>query len=154
MSIFKRNLLATLPVLGMLALATACGGGDDAADTAATGDSVAAPADAPAAPAATGTVHEVQMLTSADLASGTFEPANLTVKQGDRIRFTTDGKAAHNVSFPPADNAGAANLPPAGAFLTTAGQTHEVDVTMGPGSYVFVCDPHVAMGMRGTLTVQ
>jgi len=162
MSSFKRNFLA-LPVLGMLAFASACGGGDEggqAGGEAATGGTeTAAPAPAPAAgaetaPAAQGTVHEVKMVTTQNGASGEFQPANLTVKKGDTIRWTTDGGAPHNVSFPAAENAGAANLPPAGTYLTTAGQTHEITVGMDAGTYNYQCDPHAPMGMKGTLTVQ
>jgi plastocyanin len=162
MSSFKRNFLA-LPVLGMLAFASACGGGDEggqAGGEAATGGTeAAAPAPAPAsgggtAPAAQGTVHEVKMVTTQNGASGVFEPANLTVKKGDTVRWTTDGLAPHNVSFPAADNAGAANLPAAGTYLTTAGQTYEVTVGMDAGTYTYQCDPHAPMGMKATLTVQ
>ena len=159
MSSFKRNFLA-LPVLGMLAFAAACGGGDEGAQAggeAATGTETAAPAPAAGAetaPAAQGTVHEVKMVTTQNGASGVFEPANLTVKKGDTIRFTTDGGAPHNVSFPPAENAGAANLPPAGTYLTTAGQTYELVVGMDAGTYAYQCDPHAMLGMKGTLTVQ
>jgi plastocyanin len=159
MSIFKK-----LPVLGMLALAAACGGGDEGGQTAdtgaASGTETAAPAPAPAtgtetaAPAGQGTVHEVKMVTTQGGASGVFEPANLTVKKGDVIRFTNDGGAAHNVSFPAAENAGAAGLPAATPYLTTAGQTAEVQVTMDAGTYTYQCDPHAPMGMKGTITVQ
>lgn len=156
MSSFKRNFLA-LPVLGMLAFATACGGGDEggqAGGEAATGNTeTTAPAPAPA-PAAQGTVHEVKMVTTQNGASGVFEPANLTVKKGDTVRWTTDGLAPHNVSFPAADNAGAANLPPMGTYLTTAGQTYEITVGMDAGTYTYQCDPHAPMGMKATLTVQ
>jgi len=158
MSSFKRNILA-LPVLGMLAFVAACGGGDEGGQAASGGAESAAPAPAPAsggetAPAAQGTVHEVKMVTTQNGASGVFEPANLTVKKGDTIRFTTDGLAAHNVSFPAAENAGAANLPPATPYTTTAGQTQEIVVGMDAGTYTFQCDPHATMGMKGTLTVQ
>ncbi|HEU4456952.1 MAG TPA: plastocyanin/azurin family copper-binding protein [Longimicrobium sp.] len=159
MSSFKRNFLA-LPVLGMLAFAAACGGGDEGAQSggeAAGGTETAAPAPAAGAetaPAAQGTVHEVKMVTTQNGASGVFEPANLTVKKGDTIRWTTDGLAPHNVSFPPAENAGAANLPPAGTYLTTAGQTYEITVGMDAGTYTYQCDPHAPMGMKATLTVQ
>jgi len=150
MSIFKR-----LPVLGMLALA-ACGGGadqggDTADKTAGAGNEAAAP---PPAAAGQGQVHEVRMVTTQNGASGEFEPANLTVKKGDTIRFVTDGVAAHNANFAPAENAGAANLPPASPYLTTAGQTYEMAITMDPGTYTYQCDPHALTGMKGTVTVQ
>ncbi|HEX2203832.1 MAG TPA: plastocyanin/azurin family copper-binding protein [Longimicrobium sp.] len=151
---FKRNLL----MVGMLAFAAACGGGDNqgGSEPATDGGAAAPAAEAPATtPApASGTVHEVKMLTTQNGASGVFEPANITVKAGDTVRFTTDGLAPHNVSFPPAENVGKTGLPPAGQYLTQASQTYDLQVSMAPGTYTIQCDPHAAMGMKATLTVQ
>jgi plastocyanin len=151
-----------LPLLGLLAVLAACGGDKPAANTPAadTTTAAAAPAVAPAAapaPAApaTGNVIEVHMVTSANGASGTFEPANVTAKKGDTVRFITDGKTVHNVSFPAAENVGKAGLPTTpGAYLTTPNQSIDLVVGMEPGTYNFQCDPHATMGMKGTLTVQ
>lgn len=158
------SMINKLPLLGMVALLAACGGGDQkAADTTTdTTTAAAAPATEPAptaapavAPAAQGNVIEVHMVTSADGASGKFEPASVTAKKGDTVRFITDGKTVHNVSFPPADNPGKTNLPASpGTYLTTPNQSYDVVVNMDPGTYNFHCDPHAAMGMKGVLTVQ
>jgi plastocyanin len=150
-----------LSLLGVAALLAACGGdkGGDNAGQATTDNGAAAPAaEAPAAPApapaaAQGNVVEVHMVTTPDGASGRFEPANVTVKKGDTVRFITDGKAAHNVSFPPAENAGKSNLPGPSPYVTTAGQTYDLPVTLDAGTYNFQCDPHATMGMKGVLTV-
>lgn len=163
MSIFKRSFLVQLPVLGLVALAAACGGdkgnGGGAAATPADSTTTAAapapaPTPAPAAAPASGNVVEVHMTTTQNGAAGEFQPSTITAKKGDTIRFIADGKAAHNVSFPPAENAGKSNLPPASPYLTTPGQTYEVVVNMDAGEYNFQCDPHAAMGMKGKLTVQ
>lgn len=155
---FSRNLLVKLPVMGLLAFAAACGGEKKAPEAAAPAGETSAPAAAPAgeaaAPAAQGQVHEVKMVTTQGGASGVFEPAELTVKKGDRIHFVTDGGAQHNVSFPAAENPAGAALPPVGPYLTSPGQTYDMDVTMDPGTYTFQCDPHAAMGMKGKLIVQ
>ena len=159
---FKRDLFVKLPLLGMLAFAAACGGGDkggeQGGDAAPAGGTATTEAPStttpPSAPAATGQVHEVRMVTTQNGASGVFEPAALTVKKGDTVRFINDGGAAHNASFPAAENAGAANLPPAGPYLTTAGQTYDVVINMDAGTYNYQCDPHAATGMKGTITVQ
>jgi len=150
-----------LPLLGLVALLAACGGGDEKAattdtdtTTAAVAPAAPAVAPAPAPAAAQGNVVEVHMVTTADNASGHFEPANVTVKKGDTVRFITDGKTVHNVSFPPAENVGKSNLPPPGTFLTAPNQNYDLVVTMDPGTYNFQCDPHVGMGMKGVLTVQ
>ena len=155
------QMINKLPLLGLAALLAACGGGSDrpAATTTDTTTAAAAPATpavAPAAPAAAaGNVVEVHMVTTPDGGSGHFEPANVTVKKGDTVRFITDGKTVHNASFPPAENVGKSNLPPSpGTYLTTPNQTFDLVVNMDPGTYNFQCDPHAAMGMKGVLTVQ
>lgn len=157
------RIMNKLSLLGVAALLAACGGGDNggqtadnsgAAGPAAEAPAVEAPTTPPAPPAASGDVVEVRMLTSPDGATGTFEPANVTVKKGQTIRFVTDGKAAHNVSFPPAENAGKSNLPPPSPYVTTAGTSVDVVANMDAGTYNFQCDPHATMGMKGVLTVQ
>ncbi len=162
-----------LPILGLLALAAACGGGGDnnepaaAADTgtAATGtptvtttpSTPAAPAaGAPVTPDAGGQVHEVRMVTTQGGASGQFEPAQITVKKGDVIRWTmAESGIPHNASFADADsNPAGFTPPPAGPLLTQAGQTYELKIDWNPGTYNYVCVPHEMMGMTGSVTVQ
>lgn len=160
MSIFKRNFFVQAPALGMLFFAAACGGADApaaggteaaAADPAAV--EAAPPMAGPAAPAAQGNVVEVKMVSTDGGATGVFEPAEVTVRKGDVIRFVTDGGSAHNVSFPAAENASAASLPAASPYLTTAGQSYDMPVTMDAGSYTYQCDPHAMMGMKGKVNV-
>ena len=151
-----QQLLRT-PVIGLIVFAAACGGADQEAAVQETpaADAPAATA-APGAPAAAGTgqVHEVRMTTTDGGASGRFEPAEITVKQGDVIRWIQETSgAAHNVSFAPAINQGMANLPPQGPYLTTAGQTYEITVDMQPGAYNYQCDPHAMMGMVGKVNI-
>lgn len=158
--------LMKLPAIALLALAAACGGGDEQAastDTAAQGtEAAAAPAPAtdataptPAPATGSGTVHDVKMVTTQNGASGQFEPAALTVKRGDRIRWTmADGSAPHNVSFSLAQGNPSGFTPPADSPLyTQAGQNFEVPADWAPGTYNYVCMPHAGMGMRGTITV-
>jgi plastocyanin len=158
--------LMKLPAIALLALAAACGGGDEQAastDTAAQGtETAAAPAPAtdaaapaPAPAAGSGTVHDVKMVTTQSGAAGQFEPAAITVKRGDRIRWTmADGTAPHNVSFSLAQGNPAGFTPPADSPLyTQAGQNFEVPADWAPGTYNYVCMPHAGMGMRGTITV-
>jgi plastocyanin len=163
-----------LPILGLLALAAACGGGDntetadttttDAPATSGTPTVTTTPSAAPAAPAAGapvtpdagGQVHEVRMVTTQNGVSGQFEPATITVKKGDVIRWTmADAQAVHNVSFSQGQGNPAGFTPPAdGPMLMQAGQTYEVKVDWNTGTYHYVCVPHAAMGMTGSVTVQ
>lgn len=141
-------------LLGLSLSLTACAGDEATAGEETSAAAVPAEAPAAAAPApaaATGEVVEVKMIMNG--AENYFEPANVTVKQGDVVRFTLVS-GVHNVSFPAAKNPGMNGLPAASPYLTTAGQTHDMVVDLAPGTYNFQCDPHVAMNMFGTLTVQ
>lgn len=138
-----------------LAVMAACGGesGATAEESSAPAQPVAAEAPATEqglAPAPGGEVIEVRM-TMAN--GGRFEPSEVTANPGDVIRFVNVDNV-HNVSFPADRNSGAANLPAPSPYLTAPGQTYEMAVDLAPGTYTFQCDPHVPMGMLGTLTVQ
>ena len=50
--------------------------------------------------AITGTTHEVKMI--GDAQGYRFEPANITIKAGDGIKFVTVSGGPHNVAFDPA----------------------------------------------------
>jgi len=159
------TLLASVFVLG------ACAGGDNkAADTNATATPAAESA-TPAAGAAsesgapiTGTVHEVKMVY--DGQKYTFEPANLTVKEGDGVKWVMVSGGPHDVAFDEAGiPAGAADklkanmpnqqMPLQSPFLMTENETYTVSFAGLPkGAYNYHCTPHAAMGMKGTITVQ
>jgi plastocyanin len=167
-------LAASAVVLG------ACAGGDKgAADTTAVGvDTSAAPAatTTPATPAPagaagtatmaaiTGTTHEVKMI--GDATGYRFEPANITVKAGDGIKFTTVNGGPHNVAFDPAtvpaDVQGQldANISEkmgqlSSMLKTNPGESITVSfANIKPGKYPYHCTPHLALGMKGEITVQ
>ena len=162
-------LAASAVVLG------ACAGGDQpAGDTTAVAIDTSASAVAPAAPApagpagtaapVTGTTHEVRML--GDAQGYRFEPANITVKAGDGIRFTMVSGGPHNVAFDPAtipaDMQGQldANISEKMGTLSSAmkmnpGESITVSfANIKPGKYPFNCTPHLALGMKGEVTVQ
>lgn len=143
-----RGVALTVLVSGSLA---ACGSQD--ASAAATEGVVAASAASPGAPAANADVRviEVKMVTNG--AENYFEPADFTVRQGDVVRFVLES-GLHNVSFPAAQNPGVANLPSPSPFLQRAGEVYELTVDLAPGTYTYQCDPHIMMGMVGTMTVE
>jgi plastocyanin len=164
-------ILASALVLG------ACAGGDKAADTdtAATVGATTAPAvgtttGAATTPAATGTAapitgttHEVKMV--GDAQGYRFEPANITVKAGDGIKWVMVSGGPHNVAFDAATVPAAAkgqlsaNMPNQAAELTSpmfmnAGESYTVSfANVAPGTYNYVCQPHLAMNMKGVVTV-
>jgi plastocyanin len=127
-----------------------------------------APADAkPKAEAFTGQVHEVKMRGTVSPTPGFFfEPAEITVKQGDKVKFTMIDGGPHNVSFNSA-MPGLTKVPDGakmvlenrgqlvGALLQAPGQTTEIlfGKDLPCGEYNFVCDPHAPLGMKGKITV-
>jgi len=157
----------------------ACGGGDKAAS-----DNNAAPAGAPAAaPAAggaptstatpapiTGKTYEVKMVL--DEKSYHFDPANLTIKVGDGIKFVNVSGSPHNVAFNTVPDASKAqldaNMPSqtangpspklgelSGPLMITPNDNYTVSFAgVKPGVYGFNCTPHLALNMKGEVTVQ
>lgn len=158
---------ASILVLG------ACAGGDTANNTAtdtgaaATTTTPTPPAgggQTPAGAAITGTTHEVRMLL--DGQTYKFDPANLTIKQGDGIKWVMVSGGPHNVAFDPAKtpddvetvltaNMPNQQMPLSGPYLTQPNETYTVSFAgVKPGTYDYVCTPHVMMGMTGKITVQ
>lgn len=148
----------------------ACGGGSET--TPATETPAAAPA-AEAAPAAgavtmapaTGTVHEIKMV--GDDKGYRFEPANLTIKSGDAIKFVAVSGFPHNVAFvgtslAPAvkaqldANFGTARLAELSSQMyLAANEGFTLSFANIPaGTYDYNCTPHLAMNMKGVITVQ
>jgi plastocyanin len=139
---------------------------DSAATTApAAGAPTTTPAAGAAAAApATGTTHEVKM--TGDATGYKFDPANITVKQGDAIKFVMVSGGPHNVAFqnvtdPTAKAQLDANMPGqkmgelAGPFIMQPNEAYVISFAKVPaGKYDYVCTPHLAMNMRGVITVQ
>jgi plastocyanin len=110
------------------------------------------------------TQHEVRMVMAGT--AFRFEPANLTIRSGDRVRFTTASGGPHNVAFDPAKVPDAAKpriaagrpdqmSPLAGPFVLNAGDSYTVNFAGVPaGRYEFFCLPHAGMNMKGVITVQ
>jgi plastocyanin len=134
------------------------------AGAAAGGAAGAAAGGAAAAQAATGTIHEVKMI--GDEKGYRFEPANITVKQGDGVKFTMVSGGPHNVAFDPAAIPGAgkdqlnANIPNQASELSSqmlmnANENFTISFAgVAPGAYNYHCTPHLAMNMKGVVTVQ
>ena len=166
-------LAASAVVLG------ACAGGDkNAGDTTAVAVDTSAAAAAATAPAATtpaaggavtaapitGTTHEVKMI--GDATGYKFEPANITIKAGDGIKFTVVNGGPHNVAFDPATiptDVSAqldANISEkmgqlSSALKTNAGESVTISFAgIKAGKYPYHCTPHLALGMKGEITVQ
>ena len=159
----------TSMLAGLAFVLAACGGGEQKAgeqqttDQAAPAGETAAPA-GEAAPAGGGTTHDVNMVLEGS--SYKFVPDQLTIKSGDVVRFHNVSGGPHNVSFW-ADSipSGAADAlkagmpdqmaPLEGSLLTEPNGIYTVNFANAPaGEYKYYCLPHLALGMKGKLTVQ
>jgi plastocyanin len=84
-----------------------------------------------------------------------FEPSVITVKPGDIVRFEMTSINVHNVEFKSVPDGTDLGDSKTSGFMTTPTQKFEItiDTRFRPGTYSFVCTPHVAQGMKGTLVV-
>ena len=152
----------------------ACGGKSDSAPAAESTPAPATEMAAPAAGAATGAVamapatgktHEIKML--GDEKGYRFEPANLTIASGDAIKFIPVSGFPHNVAFDgsmlaaPVKTQLDANFGPgkmaelSSAMFMAVGEGVTISFAKIPaGEYHFNCTPHLAMGMKGIITVK
>jgi plastocyanin len=175
---------------GVVALGACGGGGDKNASSTPDTTAAAAAAPTPAAGAAAPTASAATAGTPAPITGKTwdvkmigdqkgyrFEPATLTVKVGDGIKFTNVTGGPHNfaINTLPAEGADSANArqvaanmpdqtsagssgkigPLSSPLLTAPNDTYTVSFAgVKPGKYDFNCTPHLALGMKGTITVQ
>ena len=145
------------------------GGTTDSAATASTtppaGATATATGVAGAGAAITGQTHEVKMLQDAQ-GNYKYDPANITVKAGDGVKFVMVSGGPHNVAFDPAQipaNAKtqlSANMQNqiselSSPMMMNANENYTISFAGVPaGKYDFHCTPHLAMGMKGSVTVQ
>lgn len=112
----------------------------------------------------TGKTIEVKMI--GDAKGYRFEPANVTAKVGDGIKFIMELGGPHNVAFDvamvPADakaqldaNFGTDRMGELSSGLKmNPGESFTLSLGgVVAGKYEFNCTPHLAMNMKGTLTV-
>lgn len=121
-------------------------------------------AGAVAAAPATGATHEVKMI--GDATGYKFEPATLTIKQGDQVKWIMVSGGPHNVAFQNVTDASAkaqldANMPGqkmgelSSPLLMQPKEGYTVSFAKVPaGTYDYVCTPHAAMNMKAQITVQ
>jgi len=167
--------LQALALLASVALVGACGGGGEAKknDTTAAAPAPSNPAPTPATPAAgavakvpaTGKTVTIKMV--GDDKGYRFEPADVTIKSGDAVEFVMISGGPHNVAFDPATITDAsskaqldANMDSKMSELSSPmmmNPNEKYAISFGgvkPGKYDFHCTPHLAMNMKGSVTVQ
>ena len=167
--------LHALALLASVVIVGACGGGGEAKknDTTAVTPAPSTPAPATPAPAAGGvakvpaTGQTVTIKMIGDDKGYRFDPANVTIKTGDAVKFVMVSGGPHNVSFDPATITDPASKAQLDANMDSKlselsspnmmNPNEEYVISFGgvkPGKYDFHCTPHLAMGMKGTITVQ
>src|SRR5256885_3991529 len=113
----------------------------------------------------TGATKTVNMV--GDAKGYRFDPANITLKQGDGIKFVVVSGGPHNVAFDPATipgdvkaqldaNMGSDKMSELSSNMKM-NPGESVTVSFGnikPGQYPFHCTPHLALNMKGVITVQ
>ncbi len=152
--------MRTISAMIGLAMMVACGG-EKQPEAAPADTTQAAP---PASTAGAGTTHDVNMVLEG-ASTYKFVPSDITVKPGDKVVFHNVSGGPHNVAFW-ADSipAGAKELlepqmpnpigPLSSELLIDPGATLSISFANAPaGEYRFTCTPHLAMGMRGKITV-
>ena len=146
----------TAMVAGVAMVLAACGG---AKTDAGNPDSANAAA---AAPVATGATHVINMVMEGTAYK--FVPADVSIKVGDVVVFKGVSGAAHNIVFwKDSIPAGAEGLltsampdgtAPLSSKMVTDGDSTVVSFAGMPvGDYKMYCLPHLAMGMKGKITV-
>jgi plastocyanin len=121
--------------------------------------------DGDAAAPITGQTIEVKMLQDTQ-GNYRFDPVDITIKSGDGVKFTMVSGGPHNVAFDPTQ------IPSAAKAQLSANMQQQVSelsspmmmnpnetytISFGkipPGQYPYHCTPHLALGMKGTITVQ
>ncbi len=113
----------------------------------------------------TGATKTVNMV--GDAKGYRFDPAEVTIKQGDGIKFVVVTGGPHNVAFDPATvpadvkaqldaNMGTDKMSELSSNMKM-NPGESVTVSFGnikPGQYPFHCVPHLALNMKGVITVQ
>jgi plastocyanin len=134
--------------------------------TASTSSTTPAPAGGAVAMAPiTGAIKTVNMV--GDAKGYRYEPANFTIKEGDGVKFVVVSMGPHNVAFDPATvppdvkaqldaNMGTDKM---GELSSNMKMNPGDAITVSfakikPGQYPFHCVPHLALNMKGVITVQ
>lgn len=113
----------------------------------------------------TGATKTVNMV--GDAKGYRFEPANFTIKQGDAVKFVVVSGGPHNVAFDPATipadvkgqldaNMGTDKMGELSSNMKM-NPGESITVSFGnikPGTYPYHCTPHLALNMKGVITVQ
>ena len=84
-----------------------------------------------------------------------FEPATVTIKAGDTVKFVNNKLAPHNAVFDSSIGATAKSLSHK-KLVFAPGESYETTfpADTAAGEYPFYCEPHRGAGMNGKIIVQ
>ncbi|MEM6445313.1 MAG: plastocyanin [Cyanobacteria bacterium J06642_2] len=82
-----------------------------------------------------------------------FDPASITIKSGDTIKWVNNKAFPHNVVFDTKDTAIADKLS-SKKLMASPTSSHEVTFDVPAGEYSYFCTPHRGAGMAGKVIVQ
>ncbi len=93
----------------------------------------------------------VEVKMGADSGMLAFQPAKVSIKSGDTVKWVNNKLAPHNVVFDSSDKDADKHTHKALSF--SPGESFEVTFS-DPGTYTYYCEPHRAAGMLGTIVVE
>ena len=95
---------------------------------------------------------------------GRFAPYDITIAQGDTVKFVLGSGGPHNVAFRETKGEAAERLRKrmtdtigtlSGPLVLSPGESYSIVFTdVLPGAYPYWCMPHLAMGQMGSITVK
>ena len=94
----------------------------------------------------------VEVKMGADNGMLGFQPAKVTIKAGDTVKWVNNKLPPHNVVFDSSQVKDADKLNHKD-MLFSPGESFEITFTE-PGEYPYYCEPHRGAGMVGNITVQ
>lgn len=113
----------------------------------------------------TGQTVEVKMLQDSE-GHYRYDPADVTIKSGDGVKFVMVSGGTHNVAFDPAQIPASAKAQLSAnmqqqvselssPMMMNPNETYTISFgKMPPGKYEYHCTPHLSFGMKGSITVQ
>jgi nitrite reductase (NO-forming) len=140
------RVIALLAISLVVVLTTGCGGDDGGGTTtSATTTGTTSTGTTEAAAGASVTMDEYS-----------FDPGDVTVKQGGTIEVKNDGAIAHNLTIEQGPDPKTKSKKLAGTPTFTPGKTEKLKVDLKPGKYAMACTVagHRQLGMTGTVTVK
>lgn len=95
-------------------------------------------------------------LVEVEMRGNQFHPERVEVEVGDTVRFVQRGVVEHNVAIRDIPEGAPGELKKVSPYMREEGERWDLVITREfvPGTYRFVCTPHVQQEMVGRLVVR